>query len=278
MKKFKYVDRRREGETTLRQCQLTQLYLLHLFDYICKKHNIPYFLCARSLLGAMRHNGFIPWDDDLDVGVKASHYQRLLKILRSELPSNVELQTTRQITCAAIPFAKLRDKTSFFFERRPDLRTTDPSGIYIDIFPFEELPEIGSWAQRLFVKVIASSWMRNIQLRNLASKGFLIGIPCLWVSVVFKVVHSFVRVLLWMLKKMLPCKSVFVLCEWGLPLHYPYDKVYPVAEHTFEDAIFPVPADPDAILTTRYGDWRQIPPPDKRPRHARIIDPFQSAV
>src|SRR4051794_13117596 len=64
-----FPDNRERGETRLRQSQLAMLRMLKIFDYLCTKHEITYFLTGGTLLGAVRHQGFIPWDDDVDVGM-----------------------------------------------------------------------------------------------------------------------------------------------------------------------------------------------------------------
>ena len=69
------------------------LELLEVIDVICRKHQIPYWLSSGTLIGAARHKGFIPWDDDLDIEMLRSDYLRLLKVLPQELPDNLALQT-----------------------------------------------------------------------------------------------------------------------------------------------------------------------------------------
>lgn len=76
----------------LRKVQLKMLDILRTVDTICKKHNIEYVLDGGSLLGAVRHGGFIPWDDDLDITVMRKDFKRLRKILPKELPSNLVYQ------------------------------------------------------------------------------------------------------------------------------------------------------------------------------------------
>ena len=76
----------------LRRQQMVMLEMAKLLDRICKKHDIPYFLYAGSLLGAIRHDGFIPWDDDFDVALLRKDYKRLMKILPDELPPGIVLQ------------------------------------------------------------------------------------------------------------------------------------------------------------------------------------------
>ncbi len=73
-----FPDNREDGETPLRQCQLVMLRMLKIFDFLCAKHQIKYFLIGGSLLGAIRHKGFIPWDDDLDVAMTRDNYTKFL--------------------------------------------------------------------------------------------------------------------------------------------------------------------------------------------------------
>ena len=79
----------------LRACQLKQLSILEEVDRICKKHGIGYWLDGGSLLGAVRHGGFIPWDDDIDIGMTKSDLERFEKIAPAELPETLFLQTRR---------------------------------------------------------------------------------------------------------------------------------------------------------------------------------------
>ena len=135
-----YMDRRREGDTVLRQTQLVLLHLLHVIDRICSENGIRYWLAWGSCLGAMRHDGFIPWDDDLDIGLSVKDFKRLIKLLPRELPEDARLQVPADCPKVAIPFPKVRDCSSFLFESRPDISTADPSGIYIDISHSSRFP------------------------------------------------------------------------------------------------------------------------------------------
>ena len=272
-----YKDRRKEGDTVLRQCQLAQLHLLYVFDRICKDHGLQYVLEGGTLLGAMRHDGFIPWDDDLDVGMPQKDYEQFLRIAPKSLPVDVRLCLPSQTPWTAIPFAKLRDVYSFYGETRPDMTTADPSGIYIDIFPYEELPKLPRPIQNVLARVCSCSWMRMKFFYGKCRRGFL---PCQFYSLIglaFSVVHAMTRLMVWLLKHCLPSSDycLGLECIW----HYRFPKrvMFPAGLHRFEDGEFPVPADADAVLKIEYGDWHWIPPPEKRPRHARIIDPFHAA-
>ena len=272
-----YKDRRQEGATTLRQCQLVQLHLLHIFDRICKENGLQYLLEGGTLLGAMRHNGFIPWDDDLDVGMPRKDYKRFLKLAARALPEDVRLQTPADTPRLAIPFAKLRDTSSYFGESRPDMSTADPSGIYMDIFPYDDMPRLGRSLEDLFSRACSCTWMRMKYFYNKCADGFFSALFYSVLGLGFHGLHGLIRFVVWVLNLVLPSDNFYICLEYIDIFPYPKRQMFPAASHVFEDGEFPIPADADAILTSLYGDWRQIPPPEKRPRHARIIDPFHAA-
>ena len=102
----------------LRRQQLRMLELLEVIDVICRKHQIPYWLSSGTLIGAARHKGFIPWDDDLDIEMLRSDYLRLLKVLPQELPDNLALQTNETDPNYIFIYGKLRDKDSHLEETK----------------------------------------------------------------------------------------------------------------------------------------------------------------
>ena len=126
--------------STLRRQQLRMLELLDAVDTICKKHQIPYWLSSGTLIGAARHKGFIPWDDDLDIEMLRSDYLRLIKILPKELPDNFVLQTNDTDPNFISIYGKIRDKKSYLEETNSYDRIFKEKGIYIDIFPLERIP------------------------------------------------------------------------------------------------------------------------------------------
>lgn len=271
-----YKDRRLEGETILRQCQLVQLHLLYVFDAICKEYNLTYFLGGGTLLGAMRHGGFIPWDDDLDVGMPLKDYKKFLKIASNALPKDVILQTPKTNPNTAIPFSKLRDVYSFYYEMRPDIATSDSAGIYLDVFPYEEIPEMPQRLRNLFVKIIASSWMRNVYFKHWGLNSGLRAIVGAFLRLALSCIYTITRGFLKCLSLLLPCKTTLIQLENGMLFTVATKYMYPTKLMRFEDGDFPVPNAPEAFLESQYGNWCEIPPPEKRPRHAKIILPTTS--
>ena len=101
----------------LRRQQMKMLEILLEVDKICKKHNIRYWLSSGTLIGAMRHDGFIPWDDDLDIEMMRSDYLRLMKVLPAELPEWLALQNDETDPNYFYFYAKVRDRRSRMLEQ-----------------------------------------------------------------------------------------------------------------------------------------------------------------
>ena len=130
----------------LRRQQLRMLDILREVDRICRKHHISYWLSSGTLIGALRHDGFIPWDDDLDIEMMRSDYLRLMSVLPSELPDWLALQNDETDPGYFYFYAKLRDRRSRMLEQNAYDRHWKEQGIYIDIFPMERHP---IWLHRL---------------------------------------------------------------------------------------------------------------------------------
>ena len=131
-----FPDIRETGETPLRQAQLVMLRMLKIIDYICRKHDLRYWLCSGTLLGAVRHQGFIPWDDDLDICMLREDYNRFIQIAPLEFPTDIFLQT--QETDPSYDYlplpCKVRDKNSLIISEGMENQKYQ-QGLFIDIFP-----------------------------------------------------------------------------------------------------------------------------------------------
>ena len=108
--------------------------LLQVVHEFLVEHNIKYTITAGTLLGAVRHKGFIPWDDDLDIEMLYRDYKRLMEVLPFELPSNLVLQTMHTDSNYVAPYAKLRETDSYISEVNNIGRNYKYNGVYIDIF------------------------------------------------------------------------------------------------------------------------------------------------
>ena len=274
-----YRDRRMEGETLLRKCQLVELHLLHVLDRVCRKHNIRYFLTYGSLLGAMRHNGFIPWDDDLDVGMTRKDFKKFLSVARSELPADVSLQSPEDLLCSGYRFAKLRDAYSFFFEPHKRIPTASSNGIYIDIFPYENAPRIPEWLRKKIGWLTSAFYEHKLDnFASIPNTGILRGFICYIKGVFCAFMHRAIRLVWGFLQLVVPSENLCGLLEFcERNMIFPKSWVVVMPRRKFEDGEFPVPNHPEEFLTRLYGNWRFPLPESKRQPHVTFADPVHPA-
>ena len=133
--------------STLRRAQLRMLEILKVVDDICTKHGIQYTLDGGTLIGAVRHGGFIPWDDDIDINVTREDLAKLRKILPRELPSHLVYQDYFTDPYYPTLIAKVRERDSYMYEE-PCTDKLKEKGIFIDIIPIEEVPNL-AWKAKL---------------------------------------------------------------------------------------------------------------------------------
>lgn len=124
-------------EISLKEMQKIELDILLAFDALCKTHDLRYYMDGGTLLGAMCYEGFIPWDDDIDLKMPRPDYERFLKLAK-ELPEHIRLETPAKKQCDYL-FAKLVDTRTLLIENPGSLEKR--SGVYVDIFPMDGHPE-----------------------------------------------------------------------------------------------------------------------------------------
>lgn len=262
-----YKEIKEYSQQNLRACQLKQLAILEEIDKICKRHKIEYWLDGGTLLGAVRHGGFIPWDDDIDIGMSLEDEKRFEEIAPKELPDWLYLQTPKSDPGSKEPITKIRDCNSLYIEQGDDFCQPYVKGIFVDIFPFVDYPDIPrSWIKTL-TKGISKSYSilnhrHTYSLRSFAEFFYFGGKYCLC-SALWKVVGLF--------GKKTRYSDVPFLNGRGIS----FDKkaVKPLGTIKFEGKEFPAPCNPDSYLTDLYGDYMKIPPVEKREFHSIFILP-----
>ena len=234
----------------LRRQQMRMLEILQEIDSICKRHGIQYWLSSGTLIGAARHGGFIPWDDDLDIEMMREDYDRLMAVLPSELPPTMALQTHETDPNYFFYYAKIRDRRSLLVEGNNYDRMWKENGIYIDIFPLEKQPiwlhKLGENTVGHMYKIWRTSTDDTTSIRKVMR----------WFHFNRRFVFPILRIL---------CRlsgTDVITSGMGIPYHnrrYAKD-IFPLATLKFEGIDFPVPHDYDHMLRLMYGDYMKLPP------------------
>lgn len=121
----------------IRPLQERILKILLAVDKVCKEHQLRYYIMAGTMLGAVRHKGFIPWDDDLDIGMPRADYDKLMRHAKEWLPQPYEAVCAETDASYPLPFAKIQDANTTLIER---MHLKYLGGIYLDVFPLDGAP------------------------------------------------------------------------------------------------------------------------------------------
>jgi lipopolysaccharide cholinephosphotransferase len=238
-----FPDTREEGQTSLRQCQLVMLRMMKILDYLCVRHSIQYFLTGGSLIGAVRHQGFIPWDDDLDIGMTRENYNRFLTYAVPELPDDIFFQnpqTDKYYPARSNVEARLRDKYSSYHHIGMNNNKWH-EGLQVDIFVYDRsyLPHN--------VFVITQNKLLNLFNNNLTR------------AKIQKVIQKYSPVPMVYCSNYMQYFSEMKLGTYITPKEYSI-----LTRSKFEDMEVYIPAGYHTYLKRQYGNYMQLPPPEKR--------------
>ena len=256
----------------LRALQLKEIDILQQVHDTCEKLGIEYFICFGTFIGAVRHKGFIPWDDDIDIAMTWENYDRFIKEAPAVLPDNLQIQHWRYEPECPNVFAKIRDKNSTFLHHEHiDLDICQ--GVFIDIFPITRVKEGMKYVKRekkrryYFNLINECLDIAYVNHMNSAKKRFFGKI----INAVFA--HGPFKI---------RNRAKFIAREEnrmrkldakGYPYTY-YDNCWGPYSHYLERALYEYdghmfwgPKDYDGVLKLHYGDYMKIPPPEKQRTH-----------
>ncbi len=249
-----FPDNREDGSTPLRQCQLVMLRMLKVFDFLCRKHEINYFLIGGSLIGAVRHKGFIPWDDDLDVAMTRTDYEKFINCAAHELPNDVffqNAQTDKYYSPICNVDARLRDKYSRYIHIGKK-KNKHHEGFQVDIFVHDRayLPHNFFIITQNKLLMLLKNNKKRVKVQKFIAKFSPI-------SLVYSSNYL---------------KKYGAIRQGTYITQKEYSKLIRVK---FEDTEVFIPQGYDSYLRRQFGDYMQLPPLEKRvSAHNVIPDPF----
>lgn len=263
----------------LAQLKQIELDILKQFIKICQQLNLNYYVIGGTLLGAVRHKGFIPWDDDIDVGMLRKDYEVFVEQAQKLLPSPYFLQTYQ--TDAQYPhnFAKIRNSSTTFIEKSVSHKSIN-HGVYIDVFPLDYYPSgylASKWFDFKFKTLHARIRSEFILTdKELPFYRRFVNWVCMKLA---KLIYPDVRIALAKREKLMKSLSssllVANLCgAWGKKEIVPAEWYGPGTLVEFEELSYRAPVAYDKWLRQVYGNYMQLPPEEKRKAHhyTDIID------
>ena len=253
------------ADYNIRELQLRILNTLQTVDDVCRHHNLRYYICAGTMIGAIRHKGFIPWDDDIDIAMPRPDYERLIANHRDWLPQPLEMICAEDDVTYPLPFAKIQDSSTTLIER---MHLKYVGGIYIDVFPVDGVPDNKIVRKWHFVRYEYYKRALYLLYRDPYKRG---KGPSSWLPLL--------------------CRKIYTLTEVQNKIRriltrYDYDKCNNVADYddgskgviqksilgtptpyTFENIEVMGVEHFHAYLSNKYGDYMTIPKQSEQRQH-----------
>lgn len=247
----------------LRDMQLALLDILVHVARVCERHDIPYWLDSGTLLGAVRHGGFIPWDDDIDICMPREALPRFIEVARKELPGHLFVQTAATEPEMRLPICKVRNLNSYIVEADDDFSRSYAKGLYVDIFPMHEWPTL----PYRFSKRLAKGYCRaNAILHTQHTYSWRSTAELFYFGVKRALFHT-----VWALCNLFSGHGKYysnTLDNSGNGNRHLRSTIFPLGTIEFEGEQFSAPADVDRYLRDLFGDYMKLPPEDQREGHA----------
>lgn len=261
-------------EEQIKKIQELEFKNLCELERVCKEIGVEFFAYGGTLLGAVRHNGFIPWDDDLDVAMVRTDYEKFVREAPKHLSEEFHLQTPYTDSKTPFSYTKLRLKGTTYIEyinRNLDIE----KGVYVDIYPIDNLPDSDSDYYKQYKAfhrlAVLYAWRQS---PGLDESGHSIKL------IVKRMVKGCVSAVL----KLVPQKCFVRAMDTAATrynntetsrkgnLYYPkpvniFEKLYPLKDHPFGELSIKIPDCAEQHLASRYGDYMSMPPEEKRIGH-----------
>ena len=274
-KQFKEYD-----DFTLKRIQEVELEILKDFMDICDRNGLDYFGIAGTGIGALRHHGFIPWDDDIDVAMPRDDFEKLLPLVEKEMGDKYLIMNAERYPNYPLMTTRMTMRGTKFKEEA--LKNIDaPLGIFLDLYPLDKVSDNPKEARRqardawFWSKILI---LRSIPFPMLGFSGWkakIIHAICGLAHLVLSILHVPKT---WIYKKAYEAetrsnhytktKNLDFFCDTTPYMNlYAVKDIYPLRKLPFEDVELNFPHNLHNNLTGMYGDYMQLPPEEKRKNH-----------
>lgn len=259
-----------EGFLSIREEQLAELEVMKGLHAYCSKHGLKYILGYGSLLGAIRHHGFIPWDNDMDVFMPRKDMEKLIELEKTEpIAPNIKLFHMSMNENYHYPIVRACNMNTTVGNR--ELRNQiEGIGLWVDVFPMDGLIKSKLFFQKpliIYYFKMLNATMYVSETESNAKKKFRRIVSKLFPNRKHKYERHLTSVCSW--SRYEDAKKVSVICEEGSDMRWGMDREdvdNPVLT-PFEDAEFYVPKNADKYLTQQYGNYMQLPREEDRQTH-----------
>lgn len=268
-------------EMTLRELQLFALDILKDVHQFCTQNNIKYSLYGGTLLGAIRHKGFIPWDDDIDIVMPRDEYERFCKLYKSD---KYFIANRNNDNSFQLAYSRVYDKEKTIYEAVEPCSKA-PTGVWIDVFPADGCPpkegDIESFCDKnrtLFKETEKVRWTlvtySSLWKRVCPNKGFLSAIRSILGLMRRKMRYTISGEKSTWIKRLIESNLTYPFEDssyWSVfTFFYKHNVYFPIETFEtcelvkFEDSSFPVLCGWDVVLTKLYGNYMQYPPKEQQ--------------
>ena len=265
-------------KATLDEAREIMLDILKEIDRICLKYNLKYWLSGGTLLGAIRHNGFIPWDDDIDIDMLREDFEKFKKIAKIELREEFYLDSHELEEMIEYMPLKIRHKNSIYIEKW-DNDKNETKGIFVDIFPYDKfsknkiIQKKEMFPKYLYELKTMRMWSNNRSLKNRLKSLVIKFLKILPKNYIINLNKKYFQ-------NSLLKKDFVIGYGYGLTWRktFEIEDIFPLKRKMFEKNQFFIPNNYKKYLKTFYGDYMKIPDEDKRLTHAleiKILDKFK---
>lgn len=254
---------------SIREIQLLELIIAKEIKRICEKNNIRYFLVGGTLLGSIRHKGFIPWDDDMDIGMLYPDWVEFIICAKSQLSDKFYLDVWDEDNAFGYPFAKVRLNNTVMKEKTVEGLNIN-MGIWVDVFPYYPTDEIKVRKSIRYLQFIAKAYLlkTGYKINSITSKKINQTLNSL-ISFSVKILPK--RILKKYYKKLIRDlhsnnPELYIELDGRFKGQFLFDKSIfdNYIMWQFEDTTFPIPDNYDKYLKKAYGNYMELPPVEQR--------------